>query len=290
MKMDLRSEMSTTKPIGLTQALQHKYDKLRGVISALQGCVIGFSGGVDSTLLFAVAVDLLGERALAVTVASEIYPKRELVEAQELAAAIGGRHRVIFFGELDLPAFHDNPRNRCYYCKKELFGKLSEIADGEGLPFILDGANIDDRNDHRPGRQAAIELGVRSPLEEAGFTKDDIRALSHALGLPTWDKPAFACLASRFPYGTPITRERLRQVELAEESLFELGFRTLRVRYHGDVARLELGPVEFVQAATTQRDEVLRCVKTAGFIYVAIDLQGYRTGAMNEANPSESGE
>jgi len=267
---------------GLSPDLQYKYSTLRGIIADLGGCVIGFSGGVDSTLLFAVAVKVLGERALAVTATSETYPERELAEAQELAARIGGRHRVIVSEELDIPQFKDNPRNRCYYCKKELFGKLRAIAVEEGLPHVLDGTNMDDRSDHRPGRQAAFEIKVRSPLEEAGFSKDDIRALSQVLELPTWDKPAYACLSSRFPYGTAITRERVRQVGQVEESLRELGFRILRVRYHDNVARLELGEQEFIQATTALRDEVVQRVKGAGFTYVAIDLQGYRTGAMNE--------
>lgn len=279
--------MTSNAQPGLSPGLQYKYDTLRGTIASLGGCVIGFSGGVDSTLLFAVAAEVLGERALAVTATSETYPERELNEAQELAARIGGRHRVIVSEELDIPQFKDNPRNRCYYCKKELFGKLRAIAVEEGLPHVLDGTNIDDRSDHRPGRQAALEIEVRSPLEEAGFTKEDIRALSQALDLPTWDKPAYACLSSRFPYGTAITRERVRQVGQAEESLRELGFRTLRVRYHGNVARLELGQQEFLQAVTDLRDQVVQRVKQAGFTYVAIDLQGYRTGAMNEGNQSE---
>ncbi len=206
-------------------------------------------------------------------------------EARELAGQIGGRHLVIVSEELDIPEFRDNPRNRCYYCKRELFGKLRDIADREGLEFVLDGTNVDDAGDHRPGRTAAAELRVRSPLEEAGFTKQDIRDLSREMGLPTWDKPAFACLSSRFPYGTAITPERVGQVGLAEESLRGLGFRTLRVRYHGAVARIELGDAEFGRAVGNLRDEVVRLVKAAGFIYVALDLQGYRTGAMNEESP-----
>ena len=205
------------------------------------GCVIGFSGGVDSALLFAVAAGVLGDRALAVTATSETYPERELREAQALAAQLGGRHRVIVSEELDIPGFTQNPVDRCYHCKKELFGKLRAIADAEGIPAVVDGSNLDDRSDYRPGRQAMAELGVRSPLEEAGFTKADIRELSRELGLPTWDKPAFACLSSRFPYGTEITREKVSQVGRAEESLRELGLRVLRVRHHGDVARIELG-------------------------------------------------
>ena len=269
----------------MNRLLNDKTDRLRTILAEMGGCVIGFSGGVDSTLLFALAAELLGGRALAVTATSQTYPERELNEARELAERIGGRHLVIVSEELDIPEFRDNPRNRCYYCKKELFGKLRDIADREGLGFVLDGTNVDDAGDHRPGRTAAAELKVRSPLEEAGFTKQDIRDLSRAMGLPTWDKPAFACLSSRFPYGTAITPERVGQVGLAEESLRGLGFRTLRVRYHGAVARIELGEGEFERAAGTLRDEVVRLVKAAGFTYVALDLQGYRTGAMNEETP-----
>ena len=251
--------------------------------------MIGFSGGVDSTLLFAVAADVLGSRALAVTATSRTYPERELNESRMLAELIGGRQLVITSEELDIPEFSENPRNRCYYCKRELFGKLRAIADQEGLAYVLDGTNCDDAGDHRPGRTAAAELGVRSPLEEAGFSKQDIRDLSSQMGLPTWDKPAFACLSSRFPYGTAITPERVSQVGLAEESLRSLGFRILRVRYHGSVARIELGPQEFEQATGSMRDRVVQLVKAAGFTYVALDLQGYRTGAMNEETGQPSG-
>lgn len=267
----------------MISVLDAKTDKLRAILADMGGCVIGFSGGVDSTLLFAVAAQVLGERALAVTATSKTYPERELNEARELALQIGGRHLVIVSEELDIPEFRHNPRNRCYYCKKELFGKLRDIADREELGYVLDGTNCDDASDHRPGRVAAGELQVRSPLEEAGFTKQDIRDLSRDMGLTTWDKPAFACLSSRFPYGTSITPARVDQVGLAEESLRELGFRTLRVRYHGDVARIELGKEEFDRATGDLRDDVVRLVKRAGFVYVALDLQGYRTGAMNEA-------
>ncbi len=266
----------------MNSALTQKTATLRTILTDMGGCVIGFSGGVDSTLLFAVAAEVLGQRALAVTATSKTYPERELNEARELAERIGARHLVVESEELDIPEFRDNPRNRCYYCKKELFGKLRAIADKEGLGFVLDGTNIDDAGDHRPGRQAAEELQVRSPLEEAGFTKQDIRDLSREMALPTWDKPAFACLSSRFPYGTAITAERVGQVGLAEESLREIGFRTLRVRYHETVARIELGEEEFARATGVLRDEVVRLVKAAGFTYVALDLQGYRTGAMNE--------
>jgi len=264
-------------------SLNTKYEKLKSIILSVESCVIGFSGGVDSTFLFAVAENLLGTKALAVTATSETYPERELLEAQKLAQHIGGQHRLMVSEELDIPEFQDNPRDRCYYCKKELFGKLRKIADEQGFLHVLDGTNLDDQNDHRPGRRAAAEFNVRSPLEEAGLTKDDIRKLSRTLNLPTWNKPAFACLSSRFPYGTAITAERVRKVGRAEESLRELGFKTLRVRYHGDVARLELGTQEFDEATGLLRDDVIKCVKEAGFTYVAIDLQGYRSGAMNEA-------
>lgn len=265
-----------------SMTLSDKYQRLRDIIAEMGGCVVAFSGGVDSTFLFAVAVDVLGGRALAVTASSATYPQRELVEARELASRIGGRHREIASEELDIPEFQDNPRDRCYYCKRELFNKLREIANQEGLPQLLDGSNLDDLNDHRPGRRAAHELGVRSPLEEAGLTKDDIRRLSQALNLPTWNKPAFACLSSRFPYGTAITAERVSQISQAEDALHGLGFRILRVRYHGDVARLELGEEEYAAATGPLREKVIRCVKGAGFAYVAVDLQGYRTGSMNE--------
>ncbi len=269
----------------MNTVLKEKTDKLRMILKEMSGCVVGFSGGVDSTLLFAVAVDVLGNRALAVTATSKTYPERELNEARELAERIGGRHLVIVSEELDIPEFRDNPRNRCYYCKKELFGKLRAIADQEGVGYVLDGTNIDDASDHRPGRTAAEELQVRSPLEEAGFTKQDIRDLSREIGLSTWDKPAFACLSSRFPYGTAITPERVGQVGQAEESLRGLDFRVLRVRYHGNVARVELGEREFELAVGVLRNEVINLVKAAGFTYVALDLQGYRTGAMNEETP-----
>ncbi len=267
----------------MDQALETKKRKLLDLLREMGGCVIGFSGGVDSTFLFAVAARVLGERALAVTAKSETYPERELREAKELAARIGGRHRVIVSEELDIPGFADNSKDRCYHCKKQLFTKLREVADEEGLPHVADGSNVDDRGDYRPGRRAVKELGARSPLEEAGLSKADIRELSKAMDLPTWNKPAFACLSSRFPYGIKITREKLTVVGLAEEALRDLGLRTLRVRHHGDVARLELGPEEFARVVNGLREEVVRRVKEAGYTYVALDLQGYRTGAMNEA-------
>ena len=262
--------------------LKEKQDALEQILRTMGGCVIGFSGGVDSTLLCAVAATVLGDRALAVTATSETYPERELHEAKALAIQLGVRHAIIVSEELDIPGFTQNPVDRCYHCKKELFGKLRVIADAAGLPEVIDGSNLDDRSDYRPGKRAVLELGVRSPLEEAGFTKEYIRALSRELGLPTWDKPAFACLSFRFPYGVEITRDKVSQVGRAEESLRELGLRVLRVRHHGDVARIELGEEEFSLVTSGLRNEVVARVKAAGYAYVALDLQGYRTGAMNE--------
>ncbi len=266
----------------MDQELKKKRQRLHAILRELEGCVIGFSGGVDSTFLYAAAIEALADRALAVTATSETYPERERLEAEDLARRLGGRHRVIVSEELDVPGFAENPKNRCYFCKKELFTKLRRVADEEGLPHVVDGSNLDDRGDYRPGRQAARELGVRSPLEEAELTKEDIRRLSQEMGLPTWNKPAFACLSSRFPYGVRITREKVSQVGRAEEGLRDLGLRVLRVRHHGEVARLELGPEEFERVANGLREDVVRIVKEAGYVYVALDLQGYRTGAMNE--------
>jgi len=266
----------------LEPQVQEKYDRLRSILGELGGCVVAFSGGVDSTFLFSVAAQMLGERALAVTATSHTYPERELQEARDLAALIGGRHREIVSEELDIPEFRNNPPNRCYYCKKELFGKMRVIAREEGLPYVVDGNNVDDQNDHRPGRIAATELGVRSPLEEAGFRKDDIRQVSRLLKLPTWQKQAFACLSSRFPHGVEITTEKLAVVEACENLLHDDGFKTFRVRAHGDLARIEVGRDEIERILDEgYRDKIHTAFRKAGFRYVSLDLAGYRTGSMN---------
>jgi uncharacterized protein len=266
----------------LPLSVREKYARLRLILQELESCVVAFSGGVDSTFLFAVAADVLGERALAVTATSHTYPERELQEARTMAGQIGGRHQEIVSEELDIPEFRHNPPNRCYHCKKELFGKLRDIAVVEGLRHVVDGANVDDQSDHRPGRIAAAELGVRSPLEEAGFGKDDIRQLSRALQLPTWQKQAFACLSSRFPHGVEITAEKLAIVEKCENLLHDLGFHTFRVRSHGDLARIEVGHDELVRILEdANRDRIYKEFQQAGFRYVSLDLAGYRTGSMN---------
>lgn len=271
----------------MDQMLKDKREALGKILKDLGGCVVGFSGGVDSTFLLAMAVEVLGESVIAVSATSETYPERELREAEQLARTLGCQHLIVESEELDIPGFAENPKDRCYYCKTELFSKLREIADQEGFPHVVDGSNLDDRGDYRPGRQAACELKVRSPLDEVGLTKNDIRELSKAMNLPTWDKPAFACLSSRFPYGDRITREKVTQVGKAEDLLLELGLRVLRVRHHGNVARIELGPEEFDKAVNELREEILTRVKGVGFNFVALDLQGYRTGAMNEVLDEE---
>jgi len=263
--------------------LHSKHDRLRGLLRELGGVVVAYSGGVDSSLLLKVAVDVLGPRALAVTAISPTYPPKEVEEAVALARQLGARHRIIETDELGIEAFANNPPERCYYCKAELFQKLLDIAREEGLPVVADGANADDVGDYRPGLRAGAELGVRSPLREAGLGKDDVRALSRELGLPTWDKPSFACLASRFPYGDRITPRALQQVAAAERVLQELGFRQIRVRQHGDIARIEVDLGEFPAIIRpAHRERILQALRELGYLYVTLDLAGYRTGSMNE--------
>jgi uncharacterized protein len=245
--------------------------------------VIAFSGGVDSTFLAVVARQVLGDQVLAVTAVSPSLPAAELKSARGLAQRLKLRHRVIRSHEMDNPLFIRNLPDRCYHCKKELFGRLATIARRGGYAHVLDGSNADDCGDYRPGRQAAAEFGVRSPLMDLGVTKAEIRAASRAMGLPTADKPAFACLASRFPYGTKLTAPGLRAVDKAEKRLARLGFAQLRVRAHGDIARIELAPDQIGKALLPRiRQRMVQIAKEAGFRYVALDLQGYRTGSLNE--------
>ncbi len=263
-------------------ASDKKGGELRRIVAECKSLLIAFSGGLDSTFLLKVAVDVLGERVLAVTARSKTYPEREYHEAVQLALEIGPRHITITSEELEIEGFTKNPPRRCYFCKKELFTKLTEVARKEGLEYIADGSNADDAHDFRPGMEAASEFGVISPLKEAGLTKKDIRALSKKMGLSTWDKPSFACLASRFPYGEEITPEKLDMVEQAEDFLRDLGFRQLRVRHHGDIARIEV-PEEDIPALIEPetRRKITDQFKKIGYHYITVDLTGYRTGSMN---------
>ncbi|HET7874337.1 MAG TPA: ATP-dependent sacrificial sulfur transferase LarE, partial [Methylomirabilota bacterium] len=246
--------------------------------------VVAFSGGVDSTLLARAAADALGDRALLVTADSETYPAAELEETRRLAALLGLRHEVIRTHELDNPQYARNAPNRCYFCKEELFSRLEPIARAAGDAQVIYGANMDDLGDHRPGMESARARGVRAPMIEVELWKAEIRALSRELGLPTWDKPSFACLSSRFQYGDTITAEKLRQVDAAEAFVRNLGFRQFRVRHHDRLARLELSPEELPRLWEDGRHEaIIQRFRELGYLYVTLDLQGFRSGSANEA-------
>ncbi|HVQ00570.1 MAG TPA: ATP-dependent sacrificial sulfur transferase LarE [Candidatus Thermoplasmatota archaeon] len=263
---------------------QIKLRRLRQQLQDMRSCAIAYSGGVDSTFLVTVAFQELGRRALAVTATSSTYPKKELKEAERYAKKLGIPHVIIHSEELDIDGFADNPPERCYSCKKELFQKIQQIATKHRLAYVLDGSNADDKRDYRPGAKAKDELGVRSPLQDVGLTKQEIRGLSKSMHLDTADKPALACLASRFPYGTRITRERLKQVEAAEEFLVSLGARSCRVRYHDAIARIEVPSKDFRMILQNAK-EIVKRFKRLGFTYVTLDIEGYRTGSLNEVLP-----
>ena len=264
-------------------AAEEGLHRLMEILAGLGSAAVAFSGGVDSTLLLACAHEALGKGCAAITLSLHSTPAGETRACEDFCAERGIAHHVLALDELSIPGFTDNPTDRCYICKKALFTAMLEKAAELGLSCVVEGSNTDDEGDWRPGMRALSELGIRSPLREAGLSKGDIRALSRKLGLPTWDKPSFACLASRFVYGEPITDEKLRMVDRAEQLLMDLGFRQYRVRIHGNLARIEMLPEELQKAAEAEiRGIIASKLKEYGFSYVTLDLAGYRTGSMNE--------
>lgn len=264
-------------------ALLSKYRDLKDYIASFGSVVIAFSGGVDSTFLLYAANEALGDKVLAVTASSASFPERELSEAIDYCREKGIKHEIVKSEELDIEGFSHNPKNRCYLCKRELFEKILAIANRVGHNVVAEGSNLDDEGDYRPGLEAIRELDIKSPLRHAGFTKNEIRQLSEYFGLPTWNKPSFACLASRIPYGDEITGSKLEMVDKGEQYLLDLGFHQVRVRLHGDVARIELDPAEFDHFMKEDiRKSVYNRFKEIGFTYISLDVLGYRTGSMNE--------
>jgi uncharacterized protein len=263
--------------------LQEKLNKLKEYLRSLDSVIIAFSGGVDSTFLLKVAHEVLGDRVLAVTARSSTYPEREYQEAVSFTEKNGIKHITIISEELDVDGFSDNPPNRCYLCKKELFVKIIKIGTEFNFKYVAEGSNIDDLGDYRPGLKAVEELKVISPLRTAQLTKSEIRELSRELGLKTWNKPSFACLSSRFPYGEKITREKLSMVDRGEQILLDLGFKQVRVRHHGNIARIEVEENEIEKFIDLKiREIIYKQFNEIGFRYTALDLKGYRTGSMNE--------
>lgn len=264
-------------------ALASRERRLYDALSSFDSVIVAFSGGVDSAYLAWVATEVLGPAALCVTADSPSYPDHHRQLALRIAREFSLHHEFVTTSETEQPEYRANPVNRCYYCKSELYDVLSRLAAARGIAVIVDGSNADDRSDYRPGRQAARECGVRSPLDEANLTKADIRELSRRAGLPTWDEPASACLSSRIPYHSEVTSEKLRMIERAEAALRDLGFRVCRVRHHDTLARIELGTHELPRALDPDvRDRIVRELRAIGYQHVTIDLQGYRMGSLNE--------
>ncbi|MFW5699316.1 MAG: ATP-dependent sacrificial sulfur transferase LarE [Bacteroidota bacterium] len=262
---------------------EEKYNKLKDILREMGHVIVAYSGGVDSAFLLKVAVDVLGEKAYGVLAVSPTYPSREYDQAKKLADSMGAKLRVITTNEIENQDFVENPVNRCYFCKSELFTEITKIAKRENLKNMVDGSNFDDLGDHRPGKQALKELDVRSPLQEAGLTKDEIRQLSQSLGLPTWKKEALACLSSRFPYGEKIDATKLKMVDEAENFLRDLGFRNLRARHQKTTIKIEVDPDDIAKFFHDEiRKKVVTKMKEIGYTYVTVDLEGYRSGSMNE--------
>lgn len=274
----------TDGPQALTDDLVRLLDELRSQVAALDSVAVGLSGGVDSSLLAAVAHGVLGDRAVAVVARSPSLPQRELDEALAVAARIGIRVEVVATEEVADPRYAANPRNRCLYCKEHQFEALRQVADRHGLRHLAHGETVDDLDDHRPGRAAAQDHGARAPLREAGLDKAAVRALARHLGLPVWDKPAFACLASRIPHGEEVTPDKLAQVERAEQALYELGFRAFRVRHHGELARLELEPADH-DRAVAHAESIVAALRDAGFVHVTLDLAGLGASRSRRQGP-----